>query len=222
MARPLLFAVVLLCALLSLSRAQMEFELYSPLDADADYSAFLTYAADADVYDAAEDFDVYGEQRLATLTRPTIFKQRPAQLERVAIPVMLSSERTTRAPAITQKTLTETRPELMQTVKAHPQYEMRPAQTEQAAIPLQQSSETTQRAAPITQKTLTETRPELLQTVKAHQSYEMRPAVTEAAAVPLMASKEHVQRAAPITQKTLTETRPTITQEAPPSEKKNQ
>ena len=221
MARSLLVVVVLLSVLLSLSSAQMDFEVYEA-DVDDDYSTFLTYApSDADYYEAADDFQLYGEQ-LPTLTRPALFKQRPPQLQQAAIPQMKSTERFTRAPAITQKTLTERRPEMLQTVKAHPSYEMRPAKTQQATIPLMQSSERVQKAAPITQKTLTETRPEMLQTVKAHPSYELRPEVTEAAAVPLMRSTEQVQQAAPITQKTLTETRPTITQEAPPSQKKQQ
>ena len=68
-----------------------------------------------------------------------------------------------RAAPITQKTLTETRPELLQTVKAHPSYEMRPAITEAAVVPLMQSTEQVQQAAPITQKTLTETRPTITQ-----------------------------------------------------------
>ena len=222
MARSLLFSIALLSALLWLSSAQMEFELYSPLAADADYSTFLTYAPPAaDYFDAADnEFQLYAE--LPVLTRPALFKQRQAQLEQATIPTMKSTERFTHAPAITQKTLTETRPEMLQTVKAHPSYEMRPAETKQAAIPVLLSTERVERAAPITQKTLTETRAAVLQTVKAHPSYEMRPALTEAAAVPLMQSTEQVQQATPITQKTLTETRPTIVQEAPPSQKKQQ
>ena len=219
MSRSLLFVAVLLSVLFCLTSAQMDFELYSPYAVDADYSAFLAYAApDADYFDAysGEQF----AQQLPLLTRPAIFKQQPAQLERAAIPLQLSSERVTQSPAIVQQTLTERRPSLLQAVKAHPSYEMRPAETVQAAIPLMASSERVEQAAPITQKTLTETRPELLQAVKPHSTYEVQPAVTEAAAIPLMASSEQVQQAAPITQKTLTETRPTITQEAPPSQKK--
>lgn len=220
MARSLLFVVVLLSVLLCLSTAQMDFEIYeADYDADADYSNFLVYAADADYFDAADDFDLYAEQ-LPVLTRPALFKQHPAQLEQAAIPTMKSTERVTLAAPITQKTITETRAQLLQAVKAHPSYEMRPAETKQAAIPVMLNTERVEQAAPITQKTLTETRPELLQAVKAHPSYEMQPAVTEAAAIPLLQSTEQVQQAAPITQKTLTETRPTITQEAPPSQKK--
>ena len=133
----LFFSPLCCCpAFLGVSFAQMEFELYSQYDADdADYSAFLTYApSDVDYYNAADDFQLYAE--LPTLTRPALFKQRPAKLERVAIPTMRSTERFTQAPAITQETLTERRPEMLQTVKAHPSYEMRPAETKQAAIPV--------------------------------------------------------------------------------------
>ena len=227
MSRVSFLALLAACLLLS-SAAQMDFTDYSAYE-DVDLSSstafYTSAAAPPRLYYNVEDvdtsaFSAYGQEALPALTRPALFKQRPTLTERVAIPVLLSSSRTQKAAPIVQKTLTESRPTVVQAVKAHPTFERLQTLREAATVPLLQSSQQTQKAAPIVQKALTETRPELLQTVKAHPSKEVRPTLTEAVQVPLMESRETTQKAAPIVQKTLTETRPTLVQEAPASQKK--
>ena len=210
--RSLLLLVLALCLLVC--SAQTGFDGYSAYE-------------DVDLYlgdDSADSpaFSLYsGEQLLPALTRPALYKQRPTVTERVAIPVLLSSTRTTNAAPIVQKTLTETRPTFVQAVKPHSTFTQLAPITEAAAVPFLQSSTTTQKAAPIVQKTLMETRPEMVQAVKAHPTKETRPTVTEAVAVPFMQSSEQTSKAQPIVQNTLTETRPiTIVQEAPAAQKK--
>ena len=221
--------LLVLAASLLIGYAQMDFDAHSAYD-DVDlYATPSPLYFDAEAADAhspsfsSSTFSLYGGKQqvtLPTLTRPALFKQRPTVIERVAIPVLLSSTRTTKAAPLVQKALTEQRPTVVQAVKPHSTFQQLQPLTEAAQVPFLQSSTTTQKAAPIMQKALQETRPELVQAVEAHPSKEQRPTVTEAVQVPFMQSSEQTTKAAPIEQQTLIVVRPDIVQEAPATQKK--
>ena len=108
------FAVLLvvLVASAALASAQMEFGAFSSANSDVDLyadaasDAFFASAAPLSAYYAAEDADTAtfavfgGKEAMPALTRPTIFKQRPTQTQRVVIPVLLSTTTTTKVATL--------------------------------------------------------------------------------------------------------------------------